>query len=456
MRRFLLLIGCISALALSACGEGSSLPVPTGKGNVRALNAISTSPGISFLIEERLLGNVQYKDSTNTVFYDDFEYDFNFEALFPDEIARRRIATESVKVDADRGYTFVISGALASPDITVWENDVRSWGANDTTLLVQFGHAAESLGEVDVYFGPPGVDPVIGAAIGTLSFLEQLPETELEAGDYVLTIATAAGTGTVFDPATIIYTSGTLPIGARSSNLFTLLDADANDTAPLAVRAIDVSGVSLGVPDPRFPPTIQFQQASIALVPADIYSDEPPTLPIVTNQLFTELSEDISTPSGATPISYTATGNIGAPLYAQSTGVFPGTHNRFIILGPDIENFGSISYPVDRRSVKTYAKFQIINTSTNHLAVDAYLVERGLGIGDIFPRLLGLTFGAPPTTVNLNAGSYDLIVTVLGEKTVLAGPIPIDASLGDIFDVSVLDVVDPAFAQVVIYPVPVN
>ena len=48
-----LVIACIAAAAISACSSDSSLPTATGKGSVMALNAISTSPEIGFLIEER-------------------------------------------------------------------------------------------------------------------------------------------------------------------------------------------------------------------------------------------------------------------------------------------------------------------------------------------------------------------------------------------------------------------
>ena len=98
MRRFFLLSGCLSALLITACTDGSTFPDPTGKGSVRAINAISTSPTITFLIEERAIGSMAYKTASSKAAYDDFEYIFNFEALLPGDTVNTRIASQTIQV----------------------------------------------------------------------------------------------------------------------------------------------------------------------------------------------------------------------------------------------------------------------------------------------------------------------------------------------------------------------
>jgi hypothetical protein len=452
MKRFSFFISCITLVALVGCSQETSLPNPTGKGSIRAINAIPTSPGITFLIDERLLGDVQYKASSNTQRYDDFSYVFNFEALFPEQILRTRIASQPLDVVADQEYTFVITGELANPDITIWESELRSWETTETVFLGQFGHTAESLGALDIYFDPPGVDPVPGAKIGTIQFTEHIPAQEFENGEYVLTIATAAGAATVLDPATIVYQSNALFIAERTSNLFSILDGDPNDVAPYTVRAFDVPGTSLSVPDARYQPTLQFVQASMALLPADIYDDEALTSRIVSNHLYSDVTADTSLARGVALLTYTAVDNVSVPLYVAETFVLDGAHSRFVVFGGDVEALNSVGFRPDRRPVETFAKFEIMNASANYPSIDAYLVEGDIGITDIFPRLLGLPLGAPPVTVTLDAASYDLYITSFGDKAILAGPIPVEAGLGDIFDTIVIDTADGTSVEVLFIP----
>ena len=448
MRRFLLLVGCICMLALSGCGGESSLPVATGKGSIRAINAIPTSPSIAFLIEERTLANVIYKQSSNTVRYDDLGYIFNFEVLFSGENQRDRVASQFLKVEADMEYTFLITGDLASPQITTWEKDLRSWGNAETVFSVQFGHTSAALGSIDVYFAAPDIAPVLGEQRGTLSYTEVLPAIELEAGNYVVTV-TAAG-----DSAAILFTSDTLTFNPQTSALLSVFDGDANETSPVSMRAFLVSGDSSLIADVNYSPTIQFVQGSMALETSDIYNEETLTTPIVTDHAYADVTGDVESPAGLTPLTYTAIDNVSAILFEEDVIIPAGIHSRYTIVGADTESLEAVKYTPDRRPVETYAKFTFMNGASNHLLVDAYLVQGVAGINDVIPRLVGVEFGRLPIPVNLDVGTYDLYVTTFGDKAILAGPITIDAALGDIIDVMALDTVDPSTAQVLFIPLP--
>jgi hypothetical protein len=422
---------------------------------VRPINAIPGSPPIGFLIEERLLTNVPYKSSGNTVRYDDLDYFFNFEVQFPEQADRTRVAREPLKVVADQEYSFVISGLLSAPTITIWEKELRSWLPSETVFSVQFGHTAESLSDIDIYFAPPGIDPVIGEERGTLSFTQVLPAIELESGEYVITIASAAGAETVFNPATIIYQSDTITVPQITSLLYSIFDGDANDTSPWAVRTIDVSGISVTTPTANDAPTTQFVQASTALAAADIYDNETLTDPIVTNHNYTDVTEDIVMEAGLATVTYTAVDNVGAILFEDTAGVVSGGHTRFVVVGGDIESLSAVNFVLDRSSVDTFGKFSILNASANFPVVDTYIIEGDPGITDILPRLLGLTLGSGQTTVTLDSASYSMYITPFAEKTILAGPIPLDVALGDVIDVTILDVVgDPTIVEALFIPVP--
>jgi hypothetical protein len=65
------LVAVFIAFAISACGSDSRLPTASGKGSIRMINAIPTSPEIGFLIEERAIDGVAYKNGSQPASWDD-------------------------------------------------------------------------------------------------------------------------------------------------------------------------------------------------------------------------------------------------------------------------------------------------------------------------------------------------------------------------------------------------
>ena len=448
MKRFFLLLGCISAAALIACSVESSLPNATGKGSIRAINAIKNSPSIAFLIEEQQLSAVAYKNSTTAERYDDLEYRFNVEVQFAGESTPRRVASQLLDVVADKDYIFLISGSLANPTMTLWEGDQRNWDDGATVFETRFAHTAKSLGDIDVYFAASGVAPVLGEERGTLSFGQIIPAAEFPAGDYVL-IMTASG-----DPSTIYFSSDTIPITAQSTLLFTVFDADANDTGPLSVRVYTDSGATSPISDPDYPPTLRFIHASMALATADVYNEETLTTPILTSHAFGGISADIPVAAGNNSLTYTAAGNSGAILFENTVNAFGGTHSAVVIIGADVDSLGAVTFVPNRSPVDTFITFSFMNAAANHPSVDVYIVAADADITDQLPLLPSNFFGNAPTLAGLNAGSYDLYLTDSAEQTVLAGPVRIDAALGDVINIIALDTVDPATAQINFIPAP--
>jgi hypothetical protein len=200
--RSLLCVLAALAITLTGCAGETKLPVATGKGTVRAVNAIKSSPAFRFLIEERLIGAAEYKNSTTSSQFDDLDYVFNFDVqVAATDTELTRVARKALTVVKDVEYTFVISGNYKSPAITVWEAPTREWSGTETVFEARFGHTAASLGDIDVYFAATGTTIAPENLVGTLAFGEILEATDFEAGDYVLTV-TAAG-----DPLTVHFVS---------------------------------------------------------------------------------------------------------------------------------------------------------------------------------------------------------------------------------------------------------
>ena len=73
MKRIIIALACTATLLIAGCTGDSQFPEPTGKGGVRAINAIPGSPVVTFRIEERSLGTLSYTESSTPDLYDDFD-----------------------------------------------------------------------------------------------------------------------------------------------------------------------------------------------------------------------------------------------------------------------------------------------------------------------------------------------------------------------------------------------
>lgn len=445
MKRLIVLVSLLFVIA--ACTEESSLPNPTGKGSIRGINAIKGSPDVQFLIEERLIETLSYKSASGSTRWDDFQYVFNFETSILGETSRRRIASVTQKVDADRDYTFLLSGSVTSPTVTVWESDERSFGDADTVFEVNFAHAAASLGDVDVYFAADGVAPALGEERGTLSFGEILDPTDVESADLVMTV-TPAG-----DPSTILYQSSEVLFGARAAFIVTLFDGDETDVAPIVVRRFTKGGGITALPDARFPPTVRFIQASIDLEPADVYDDEMLTNQVLSDHRFGDVTGEIDVAVGTTDFTYTPVGSTGSTLFESTLVTTAGSKFNFVVFGDDGAQSAAGYFPL-RRSISTSARVQLIHTAFNHEQLDLYVVEPGTPIDDDASIAQILSYGFLSSVVALEAGTREFYVTTRGEKTIVAGPFELTVALGDVIELLILDTVDPATAEIRIIPAP--
>lgn len=446
MKRIVIVAAALGAVLLAGCGGESAFPEATGKGRVRAINAIPTAPQIDFLIEERLVGSADFKGATTANEYDDLDYTFNVEAILPS--GRERLASQFLDVVADTDYTFVISGSLANPTITVTEAAVRTFEESDTVFEWRFAHYGETLGDVDIYLDAPGVAPALGQQVATLAPGDVSAPADYTEGDYVLTY-TVAG-----DPGTVLLASDTVTLQPRLASTVAVFDADANEIGQISVRAYNDLGGVLAVVDADVSSTVRFHHISQALATADVYNDDPMMFPpIVTGHAFGDVTGDIPVAAGLNSLTYTGTGDTATILFEDALSLAGGSRTDYFVVG-ETDALSSFATFSDRRPVETFVKFSFLHAAFNHPAIDFYIVDADTDISDQLPLLFGVPAGTQPLSSNLQAGSFDLYVTVSGEKTVIAGPVRMDIALGDIVNYIALDNVDPAIADLVLIPLP--
>jgi len=432
-----------AGLALGGCTE-SQRPEATGKGTIRAIHAVSTGADVTFLIEERPLGNLAYKNSTSTQEFDDLTYNFNFDTRKPGDTSLSRIATETVTIVPEMDYVFVLTGTIASPSVLLWETEERQWEGDETTFEVSAGHLSPGNGALDIYFVEEGTAPAAGTERGTLSFGERLPPFEVESGEYEVIVTTAG------NPASVLFTSTSRDYAERTSVLFTIQDADPSITTPLSVRRIDQNGASTELGDPAFPPTRRFFNAAFGSGSMDVYLDDDFVTPIVSNLAYAVVSADVPVPAGESTFTYTAAGNPGAILLEDEDPVVRNTRGTNFVHGEPDDLEVSV-FIDDRRPVTGFGKIQINQMSTEFPLVDTYLLAPGTDLDDASPNLPRLGTGITSGYVNLDPGNYELTVTDSGEKTVLAGPLTVNVASGSIREVAIVDTADPNLLDLVIY-----
>jgi hypothetical protein len=460
MKRILTASAILAALALAGCGGESRFPEATGEGSVAAINAIPTSPAISFLIEERLIDRVDYKTSSPTSTYDDLEYTFNFETLIPNDwlpdetepgYTTTRIGSQALSVRKDVRYTFLLQGDLLDPTITIWERPISEFAEEATNFEVQIGHAAAAFGAVDVYFADPATAPAPGAALGTIANGEILPVESFEAGEFVLTLTTPG------DPADVLFESETITAAAGNAYQFVAFEPDGSDIAPIAVRRFNVTAnTTTLVPDANFTATYRFFHASADAGPIDVYFDDPLTNPAVAGLPFQGISVDAPIPSGNVPVTITAADNQGVLIEDTDKIVVTGVRYFAYLEETAAGESVLIEYVPDLRSVATLAKLSVINTVPGESGIDFYAIssDSETTLEDALPRLVNLVTFFSPVQLEVAADSYDLYVTVSGEKTILAGPIALDLENGDIEQVVIYETPQSTVVDMTVLPLP--
>jgi hypothetical protein len=242
---------------------------------------------------------------------------------------------------------------------------------------------------------------------------------------------------------------------AQSQFIMTVFDGDENDLAPISVRLFNISGGGSGALfDSRFPPQMRFIHGGLNFGDADIYIDDPLTVPVVTDHAFKDFTPFIDVTEGELPVTYTPPGNPGMTLIDVDQAVFAGTRTDFFVLN-DADGANTwVSNLADRRSIQTRARLSFMNTAGGRPSVDIYVVPSGELIDETGPVIPGYPLGFAPVQIPLFPDTYDIYVTDAGEKVVLSGPNTLDLDFGDVVDTIIFENVDPTVVDFEIIPAP--
>ncbi|MBT8086030.1 MAG: DUF4397 domain-containing protein [Woeseia sp.] len=442
MNRFFrsLFVVALAIGVVSGCSE-SDRPEASGKAALLAINGIVDAPDATFLIEERSLGATSFGNATQASRYDDLSYTFNFDIFVPGEASRRRLASQTLDVVRDKAYLFVLGGSIAAPSIYLFEEDERLWDGTETVFELSLVHANNTLGAIDVYFAEPGVAPVAGNEIASVNLGERVPKAEYATGEYVLTV-TAAG-----EPQTILYTSETRTWTPARTDTVVILDSNPSRTGGVTASLITAAGGSVLLTDPRFPPAARVLHAAEGVGNIDLAENSDFDNLIASNLAFAELTGDLPLTAGTNTYTFTDAGNQGAPLVEEEFTISAGANQTLTLVGPPGEPDILATVSV-RRPFAASGRLNFVNAASSFEAVDIYLLDAGTAIDEEAAYFSFAEFKSAVPLAAVEAKDYELTITLFGEKTVLAGPIPLAISNRELLEIFILDTADPSVAQV--------
>ena len=433
-----------SVLVVSGCAE-SSLQEATGKGRIRGINSIATSPELTFKIEERGIGSVNYRAVAGFAAWDDLNYNFNFDLLLPGALNEDRIASQIVDVFADIEYTLVLTGTLDNPSVLVWEQAEREWDGTETVFEVDFVNLSPLLGQVDVYFAIEGTLPVAGNQVGTLSNGERQPYLEFPEGDYEI-IVTAPG-----DPATVIFQSTGIPRLPAVRVTVALFDPDPSIVAAIGVNIISDGGSSQNLSDINTPPQVRTMHTAFGTVNFDGFFNNDFNNVIFPNVGFGEISPYVDLTEILTPLTLTPVGNIGAPLIEDEIQFITNIRRTIFLYGQPAELF-TRKLPHTGRQLSTFPVMRITDLSSNTSLLDVYDVEAGTVLDDtVIPRFAGMITGLSTSFFDSSAGMREFVITLSGEKTPIATPLVLDLANCNLIDMVIVDTVDPTVVELQVF-----
>ena len=444
-RLFALLAALAVVAAVTSCTE-SSRAVATGKGNIRGINAVVSAPEIGFLIEERSLDNLSFKASSSFNPFDDLSYNFNFDLRLPGEAAATRLASQFIDVLADHEYTVVLTGSVANPSTLFFEDPVREWSGSETVFEAFFAHLAPSLGELDIYFAPPGTVPVLGLAVGSLTNGARLPGMDFEEATPYELILTPKD-----DPATILYQSVPFGVIAQTRVLLAVFDPDPSVPGNVAVNIIVQGGTSSVLADVNFPQQVRTLHAAFGTGNFDGYFDSDFANVIYPDIGFQELSPYADVTDATTLLTLTPVGNSGATIHEADITVAAGSRRTMVLVGmPGTLLF--VALLDDARPLETFPVIRMLNAATNTGALDVYMLTPGTVIDEnVAPRFQGFGQLLETGFTSSTAGMLELTLTLFGEKTPVATPLILDLANGDSVDIVIVDTVDPAMVEMIVF-----
>ena len=420
------LVGCDSSSTPAPIPETPTPPTPQAQ--IQVVHAVADAPSITVNVGgpppagSDLIGLV-FAGVSNGEFLPVDAVDVSVDANLPDGTAVEVVAATPVDFVVDTRTIIVATGAVGAVEAVVLVQDVPG-AANTGTARLRFMHAAVGVGTVDVYATAPDADLAASAPVATIAFQEDGGVLDLAPGDYQVRV-TPTG-----DPATVIFDAGTATLIGGEDILAVAINNTTASTQPITLLVADTTtGDSDVVQDVNGEAATRFVHASPDAGPLDVLVDD---VAEVEGIVYTEFAETEGRAPATYDIEVTVAGDPLTSLFQVDIALSSGGYYESTALGsvlavpvepPAAEEFtvGLTAFGFhDYRRIVTDTKLRVVQGSLLYAAgADIYVVEAGTDITTATATAAGAVIGDSTGFITLDPGSYDIVITVVDEVTML-------------------------------------
>jgi hypothetical protein len=433
---------CFALLvAVAGCqGEGVTRPPPTD--NVNFFDAASNLSNVVFVREEDFGNSIPlvYGDANGgqSASYDSGQYDFHLEYFPGGATTPVRAVTFSETLSPDLDYTFVAIAPGGQPQVLKFTADDRP--DNATASRVTIMHAHGGLGDLDVFFEPPGTDLTTAVPRGTISFASDALSFEVQPIPYRLYL-TPAG-----DPSNVLFESSNQSYESVVANDFLVV----SDPGELGLTDVFVSRVGTQIGQVGLRSSLRVIHGLGDRLDRDIYLDDTLSAPLFPAQPFGVVSEDIEVDSGSHSFIVTPVGNPGTEELSFTYVAASGLRHTILV---SERSDGTITGQVlaeDKRSIAGQGTLRVLDGAGLFEVVNVYVTTPGTDITAIGPNIQMLPPGYSPRAA-FPPGDYEITIEDEITKAILTGPTTVTLEDGGVYGILIVNGIGGSTVDLVLY-----
>jgi hypothetical protein len=183
----------------------------------------------------------------------------------------------------------------------------------------------------------------------------------------------------------------------------------------------------------------------------DGYINNDLTAPVFPDLEFNELSPYIDMADLEAPLTITAAGDPDTVLLEDTILSLEDTSQTVVFYGAT-DDWATRILLDNSRPIATEPQIRISNFSANIDVVDVYDIPAGTAPEDaVLPRFFNLQSGSATSFSFAFLEPRDLVVTLPAETEPISAPLTIDLAGGQIVEIMIVDTVDPAVVELLIF-----
>lgn len=454
---------CVVAATLAACDNVFDDDEETM--HVRAINLISDSPTLNFMLgETSVASSVGYVSGSSFSPAPPGTYDVQLRATRPpfidddDDTTNNDEYTDpiplgtpiSLSFQRDTDYTLIAYGTVANPQLIVMSGTGLREELEDNTHVWQLVHAATNVGAVEIYItsedmGIPSrqflttLNPTQHSepTVWTLPPVSENDEDSTRHADMTLEIVEVS-TGN------ILYTSPTIRGYERTRMLYTITDNGEPGPAPVRLVSTDIGGTSGSLFDAEDEAAVRFAHVSHDTPALDVLPGSSLSQPLAQNIGFRQISGYVNVEPDEINLIGVPTGNPGVFLFLEEFDASRMQHYTAYAVGT-LSDLDAVVLTDTRRGIATQMQFRLLHAAPSLEDADDFdvyvtLPDRPVEFDtdgddideDPTPDFANFGYEDFTSYKTLRPGAYDLHFALAGTQTIHFGPIRIEIPGGSI------------------------